>query len=160
MRRLTGVVLVVMLGLALGGGRASAQGSAADKVRAMRAASNKAWADHDVDGYLATITKDFVVTTGSGLARTPDEAVTSIRTIFADPNGQRCVRTAETIELSTAQPLAAEQGHWRCTSTRPDGTRVATGTYLAMWRLEAGGWRTRSELFVGLACSGSADCKP
>jgi hypothetical protein len=72
---------------------------------------------------------------------------------FPDPAGRRCLRTTEQIEVSASNPLAAERGHWRCTSQQPDGMLVTTGTYLAMWRREAGGWKTRSELFVALASS-------
>lgn len=138
---------------------ASAQ-SAADKIRAARAISNKAWADRDLAAYAATITADFVITSGNGGSNTHDDFLALLGKSFPDANAQRCVRTPDTIDLSTTRPLAAEHGHWRCTAIQPDGTLIATGTYMAMWRLEAATWRTRSELFVTLACTGSAACTP
>jgi ketosteroid isomerase-like protein len=133
---------------------------AAEEVRAARAVSNKAWAERDLAAYTATITDDFTITTGSSVAYTHDSFLALLQQDFPDPTGRRCLRTPETIEISTSNPLAAEHGHWRCTSRQADGELVATGTYLAVWRREAGVWKTRSELFVTLACSGSSTCVP
>jgi len=139
---------------------AVAQNPAADEIRAARAVSNKAWADRNVAAYAATITGDFTITTGSSIAYTHDAFLELLRHDFPDPAGRRCVRTPEQIEISASNPLAAEHGHWRCTSQQSDGLLVATGTYLAMWRHEGDAWKTRSELFVTLACAGSAACTP
>ena len=134
--------------------------SPADAVRAARAVSNKAWAARDLAAYSATITSDFTITTGAGVAYTHDAFLAQLSRDFPDPAGRRCVRTPERIEISVSNPLAAEHGSWRCTSQQPDGLLVATGTYLAMWRLDGGAWKTRTELFVTLACTGSSACTP
>jgi len=132
--------------------------SAGDEIRMARARSNQAWADRDLTAYKATITSDFTVTTGNSTAYTHDEFLALLAREFPDPAGRRCVRTIDSIDLSTSHPLAAEHGHWRCTSQQADGLLVANGTYLAMWRREGEHWLTRSELFVTLACSGSSAC--
>jgi ketosteroid isomerase-like protein len=134
--------------------------SAVDAVRAAREVSNKTWAARDLPAYSATITPDFTITTGAGVAYEHDTFLVQLAKDFPDPAGRRCLRTPDQIEISASNPLAAEHGHWRCTSQQPDGLLVATGTYLAMWRLEGGAWKTRSELFVTLACTGSAACTP
>ena len=134
--------------------------SAQDQIRSARAISNKAWVDRDLTAYIATITDDFTITTGSSAAYSHDDFLALLHHDFPDPAGRRCLRTPDKIEISASNPLAAESGHWRCTSQQADGLLVATGTYLAMWRQESGSWKTRSELFVTLACTGSTACKP
>jgi ketosteroid isomerase-like protein len=134
--------------------------SAIEPIRKARATSNEALAKGDLTAYAATITSDFVITAGNGGSSTHDAFLATLAKSFSDATGPRCVRTPEQITLSTSRPLAAERGHWECCSLRPDGTLVATGTYMAMWRNDAGTWRTRSELFVTLACTGSRECAP
>lgn len=129
-------------------------------IRHARDISNQAWADRNLTAYTATITADFTITTGAGIAYNHDDFLALLGHDFPDPAGRRCLRTIDTIDLSTSNPLAAEHGHWRCISQQPDGLLAATGTYLAMWRNEAGHWKTRSELFVTLACTGSKACTP
>ncbi len=138
--------------------RAQATVDPAEQVRQARLASNKAILDRKMPEYLATITPDFVVTTGNGRAYTRPEFLEVWRVDFANDNWLGCVRTSEDIEVSESVPEAAEHGHFTCVSKQRDGTEFYTGTYLAMWRNDGGVWRTRSELFVTLSCTGSASC--
>jgi ketosteroid isomerase-like protein len=139
---------------------AFAQGSGVtDAVRAARAVSNKAISARDLTAYTATITPDFVITTGSGKSYTRTEFLVEWGKLFADKKWQGCDRIVDAIQLSTNQPAAAERGHFVCALEQPDGREVYTGTYLAMWRKDGGVWRTRSELFVTLSCTGSDVCK-
>jgi ketosteroid isomerase-like protein len=160
MRLLASIFAAVLVAVPAALPVAAQTASPADAIRAARAVSNKSWADRDLAAYTATITSDFTITTGGGTAYTHDAFLALLATEFPSPSGQRCLRTPDAIELSASNPLAAEHGHWRCTAQLPDGSLVATGTYLAMWRREAGVWKTRSELFVRLACSGSSACTP
>jgi len=36
---------------------------------------------------------------------------------------------------------------------------IFSGTYLAMWREAASGWKLRSELFVSLECKDAVSCE-
>ncbi len=137
--------------------RAQAQG-ATDEVRRAREASNKAILERKMPEYMATITPDFVITAGNGKAYTREEFLAMWGKLFADTKWQGCNRIVDGIEMSTSQPAAAERGHFVCASEQADGKQVYTGTYLAMWRKDEAGWKTRSELFVTLACAGSAAC--
>ena len=131
-----------------------------DAVRQARDRSNRAIAARNLPAYTATITPDFIITTGSGKSYTREQFLEQWSKLLADPNWHGCDRIVDGIEMSTSQSAAAEHGHFVCGSKQPDGDQVYTGTYLAMWRNDDGkGWRTRSELFVTLACSGSAVCK-
>ncbi len=138
--------------------RAQAPVDPAEQVRQARLASNKAILDRRMPEYLATITPDFVITTGNGRAYTRAEFLEVWRVDFANDNWLGCVRTPEDIEVSDSVPEAAEHGHFTCVSRQRDGTEFYTGTYLAMWRNDGGVWRTRSELFVTLSCTGSVSC--
>lgn len=131
-----------------------------DPIRDARAASNRAIDARDLPAYAATITPDFTITTGSGLAYTHDTFLYLWKNLFADPLWLGCLRTPDRIDLSPIAPLAAEHGHFVCRSRQPDGVEVYTGTYLAQWHREDRTWKTRSELFVTLACTGSEHCKP
>ena len=111
-----------------------------------------------MDAYVATITPDFVITSGSGKAYTRSEFLEVWTKDFADAQWLGCVRTTQKVELSASQPVAAESGRFLCRSKQPDGVESYTGNYLAMWRRQDGAWKTRSELFVTLGCSGSAAC--
>ena len=134
------------------------QVSPTEQVRLARLASNKAILDRKMPEYLATITPDFVITTGNGRAYTRAEFLEIWRVDFANDNWLGCMRTTEDIELSESVPEAAEHGHFTCVTKQRDGTEFYSGTYLAMWRNDAGVWRTRSELFVTLSCMGSVSC--
>ncbi len=154
MKLLTALLWMGCAGVAL------AQGSGVtDAVRVARAASNRAIAARDLPAYVATITPDFVITTGSGKSYSRAEFLDMWGKLFADPKWLGCDRKVEGIEMSSSQPTAAEHGHFVCSAKQADGTQVYTGTYLAMWRIEGGAWRTRSELFVTLTCTGSEICK-
>ena len=155
MRKAPAVAIWVML---TGAGRACAQEST-DAVRNARTTSNKAIIARRMDDYMATITPDFVITTGSGKAYTREEFLAAWAKLFANTNWHGCDRIVDGIEMSLNQPTAAERGHFVCAADQPDGRQVYTGTYLAMWRKDAGVWRTRSELFVTLTCVGSEVCK-
>jgi ketosteroid isomerase-like protein len=130
-----------------------------DEVRKARTESNRAIGQRDLARYVATITPDFVITTGAGKSYTRGEFLETWGKLFADKKWLGCDRIVDGIEMSTSQPAAAEHGHFVCAQEQPDGREVYTGTYLAMWRKDAGVWRTRSELFVTLTCTGSEVCK-
>ena len=87
-----------------------------------------------------------------------DSVLASVAVQFNDPAFLGYVREIDRIQVSTTGPLAAEHGHWTGRFQRSDGIQTITGTYLAMWRKTDAGWKLRSELFVSLACTGSAEC--
>jgi ketosteroid isomerase-like protein len=129
-------------------------------IRDARAFSNRAIAARDLSAYTATITRDFVITTGSGVSYSRAEFLELWTKQFADPHWQGCVRTTDKVEISASQPAAAESGRFVCRSTDPAKPSAYRGTYTAMWRKEEGHWRTRAELFVTLSCEGEGCAAP
>ena len=128
--------------------------SSANEVAAiakLRADSNAAIAAHDADRVVSFVEADFQITTGAGAALSSRDAM---RQRFAEQFTKFpdtiYVRTPELIEISTASPLASERGRWVGRWTENGQQLEFRGTYLAMWRLTAGHWLLRSELFVTL----------
>ncbi|WP_461128740.1 YybH family protein [Spirosoma aerophilum] len=137
----------------------SAQTSDEASIRTLRAESNKAILAHDLSGFGQTMLPSIEVTRGSGShVSGRDSVLASVAIQFKDPTFLGYVRFTDSIQVSTIAPLAAEHGHWTGRFKRPDGIQTITGTYLSMWSKTEQGWKIRSELFVSLACSGSAAC--
>jgi ketosteroid isomerase-like protein len=126
--------------------------SAALEIRALRDASNLAIAARDLPAIASALADDFVVIIGDGTLLTRATYLEAFAHTFAQPVPLRYERIADTIHLSASLPLAAEHGHWVGIQpgSLPDGTVLFTGTYMAMWRHSAAGWKLRSELFVTL----------
>ncbi len=131
-------------------------------IRQVRAGSNRAIAAHDLDGVVAAMTPDIVVTAGNGGVLVGRDTVrSSFRRSFADTTFIDFLRTPDSITVSTARPsLAAEHGHWMGRYHTANGIEDIGGVYLAMWRRTTEGWRIRSELFVSLTCHGPRMCTP
>ena len=128
-------------------------------IRSLRAQSNQAIQDHDLVAFGQTMLPEIDVTRGSGShVSGRDSVLASVAPQFKDATFLGYVRTTDSIQISTSNPLAAEHGHWTGRFRRSDGIQTITGTYLSMWRKTETGWKIRSELFVSLACTGSADC--
>lgn len=129
------------------------------QIRALRVQSNEAIQARDLAGFGKTMRSDIEVTRGSGSHVTGrDSVLASVSVQFADKSFLGYVRITDSVRVSTSTPLAAEQGHWTGRFQRPDGIQLITGVYLTMWQKDSEGWKIRSELFVSLACSGSAAC--
>jgi len=128
-------------------------------IRALRLQSNEAIQARDLAGFGKTMRPDIAVTRGSGShVSGRDSVLASVSVQFADKSFLGYVRTTDSVQVSTSAPLAAEHGHWIGRFQRPDGIQTITGVYLCMWQKDGEGWKIRSELFVSLACSGSAAC--
>lgn len=128
-----------------------------DAIAALRSASNKAIAAGDITGSSANLDRDFVVVTGNGSFLSRDAYVAAFSKDFEDPKSVRFERLVDSIEISGSVPLAAEHGHW--VGRLPGRAVIFSGTYLAMWRKTASGWKLRSDLFVSLACKDLAACE-
>lgn len=129
-------------------------------IESLRAASNRAIDARDLAAFGQTMLPDVDVTRGSGShVSGRDSVLASVAVQFKDPHFLGYVRHTDSIQISSTGPLAAERGHWTGRFRRSDGIQTITGVYLTMWRKTEAGWRIRSELFVSLDCTGSAECK-
>jgi ketosteroid isomerase-like protein len=128
-----------------------------ERIRDLRAASNSAIGARNKEKFAASLAPDFVVVTGNGSFLSREAYIAAFAKDFEDPRSVRFERSADSIELSSSLPLAAEHGHW--IGRIPDGPVLFSGTYLAMWRKSPSGWQLRSELFVSLACANAQACE-
>lgn len=120
-------------------------------IRAARARSNRGIAERNPHMVAESLDKDFVVIIGDGtFVPSRDAYLALFKQDFANPtHSLRYERIPDTVTISTADPIAAEQGHWIALTAT--GATAYTGTYSAMWRRTPSGWKLRSELFVTLA---------
>jgi hypothetical protein len=129
-------------------------------VRESRAASNDALAKRNAEAVTSFFTNDGHLIASSG---SEYDGTDSIQKGYADVFAERpdvvYVRTPESIEESRSDGAVSERGTWTGTWTTPAGPIEMRGQYLAVWRRSIGdngtpAWRTQSELFVPMDCTG------
>ncbi len=129
--------------------------SESDRIRNARDQYNNAIARHDVEAIMSFIDNEYQITTSLGqLIQGRDGEAAAWQDLFSNRQDVLYVRTPQTVELSSAYPLAAEAGTWVGTWSTPHGAVRTGGHYSAMWRQSDGEWKVRSELFVALYCEG------
>ena len=120
-------------------------------LRAARAHSNRSIARRNLLGVADSLAENFCAILGDGsFVPTRAAYLKLFKQGFDNPKTSLTYeRLPDTLQLSTAEPLAAEQGHWIATNIH--GATTHTGTYSAMWIHTPDGWKIRSELYVTLA---------
>ena len=112
--------------------------------------SNRAIARRNLLGVGDSLGEDYVGIIGDGtFVPSRAEYLRLFKQSFDHPKqSMTYVRTPEAVHVADDQTLAAEHGSW--VATLPSGSVAHTGTYAAMWRQTAAGWKIRSEIFVTL----------
>ena len=112
--------------------------------------SNRAIARRNLLGVGDSLGDDYVGIIGDGtFVPSRAEYLRLFKQGFDHPKqSMTYVRTPEAVHVADDQTLAAEHGSW--VATLPSGSVAHTGTYAAMWRQTAAGWKIRSEIFVTL----------
>jgi ketosteroid isomerase-like protein len=125
-------------------------------IRSARAHSNRSIVRRNLLGVGASLDKDFVVILGDGtFVPTREQYLKLFKQVFDAPKTSLSYeRIPDVVNISDSEPLAAELGHWIATDYA--GNTTHTGTYMAMWRHTADGWKLRSETFVTLTQSASS----
>ena len=124
-------------------------------IRATRAETNAAIAEHEVDALASSFTDDVVLVSGAGEALIGKEAMRAGFTrAFAVPGFVDYLRTPVSVTVANQGERAAERGRWVGRWQGPSGETRRSGTYLAHWVKPDGRWRIRAELYVTLACDG------
>lgn len=152
--------VLLIFGL-LGASHASTGTTPTSIVRAQRAEYNAAIAARDAVRLRTFFVDDYHLILGSsGDIDSGADAATRgyADEEFKDPTFVTYRRTPTTIVIAASGKRIAETGHFEGIWRKPDGTMRKKGIYLAMWIPSAGTWRLKSEAFVTLACTGSADC--
>ena len=120
------------------------------EIRRTRENPNRAIARRNLVGVGASLGEDYVGVIGDGtFVSSRAEYLRLFKIGFDRPKeGMTYVRTPEAIHVADDQALAAEYGSW--VATLPSGSVAYAGSYAAMWRRTASGWKIRSEMFVTL----------
>jgi ketosteroid isomerase-like protein len=119
-------------------------------IRAARAHSNRSIARRNLLGVGDSLAEDFVVIIGDGTFVPNRAAYLKLfkQGFDAPKTSLNYERIPDRVDVSSDTSLASEQGQWIATSF--NGSVAFTGTYAAMWRNTANGWKIRSELYVTL----------
>jgi ketosteroid isomerase-like protein len=118
-------------------------------IRAARAHSNRSIARRNLLGVADSLDTDFNVIIGDGTFVPTREAYLKLfkQGFDAPKTSLTYERIPDRIEVSTDATLASEQGHW---IAKDHTGNTHTGSYSAMWRNTANGWKLRSELYITL----------
>lgn len=121
---------------------------AADTIRDRREAQNDALARQDLAAVQRFWTDDVMVTASGGTGLVGAVAYReALANQFARFGDVTYVRTPHSIQRSTVDSMAVEEGTWVGTWTDAEPVTVQ-GVYMAQWRRENGQWLIRSEVFV------------
>lgn len=121
-------------------------------IRRNRAAFNTALSHADLDAIRPLLAPNAILVTGT------DSAVLSGRQAqliawkreFAAVERTFYTRTPDQVTVSAVEPIAFEQGRWKCISATT-GEELANGAYTAKWRQFGAHWQIEAELYLTLA---------
>ncbi len=132
-----------------------------DAIRRARAAANDGLRHHRVEEVVAPLEEEAVFTISNGIvARGKDRQRRIYTQVFEQTLDVQYERLTSTVEVAEDGVFAAEQGTWTGKWQTDAGPVAQRGTYFAMWRRGANGWRIRSEIYVKLGCDGEGCPKP
>lgn len=118
-------------------------------IRAQRAQSNMAIAARDLDGIVAVMTPDAVVSVAGGSRLSGrDASRAAFAEQFADRTFAGYTRETDRVVIADSAKQATEQGRWAGRWRLNSGDHVMRGTYTAEWRRVDGTWLIQSEIFV------------
>ena len=129
-------------------------------IRALRAASNRAIAAHDMAAFTPVFAEDAVFVWSNGTSAVGRAGLAQFfARDFADPAFVTYVRTPRQVAVSAQGARAVEHGTWTAIKREPRGETRYGGDYAAHWARTAQGWQVRGELYVKLHCIGPL-CTP
>ncbi len=129
-------------------------------IRAARARSNRAIANHDAATVASFWTEDYHVTTSrsdqtAGRASNQE----SFQAHFDALPDVVYQRSPVSIRHFASWRMASEHGTWRGSWTEEAGKVVIGGDYTAKWREVEGQWLIEAEIFTPTFCYGTAYCE-
>ena len=129
-------------------------------IKALRTASNRAIAAHDLAMFTPMFAEDAVFVWSNGTSASGRAGLAEFfARDFADPAFVAYVRTPARVAISAQGTRAVEHGTWTAIKREPRGETRYGGDYAAHWARGAQGWQVRGELYVKLYCSGPL-CTP
>lgn len=129
-------------------------------IRAARADSNAALANHDTTALAMTLTEDYhVVTSRNAVSVNRSSMLARLAADWSSKPDLIYLRSTSAIEVFGQWQMAGENGTWEGTWTEANGDRIKlTGNYYAKWHKVHGAWLIRAEIFTALKCEGGHYC--
>lgn len=132
----------------------------AAQIRALRAASNRAIAAHDMAAFTPVFADDAVFVWSNGATSVGKTGlIQRFAPDFADPAFDRYVRSPSRVAVAANGVRAVEHGTWTALKHDASGVTRYGGDYSAHWVRRDGAWKIQGELYVKLRCEGSL-CTP
>ena len=120
-------------------------------IREVRALSNKALAEKDVEAFVACLMPDVhVVTSANAQLSGRDQQRDYMQQIITKYPDIVFVRSAVSIEVNVETGSAAETGTWKGGWSESGEAVELEGNYFAKWTKTDAGWLIQAEIFVGL----------
>jgi ketosteroid isomerase-like protein len=128
-------------------------------IEGLRTQSNLAIAQKDTNKIASFMAPDFtIVSSRSFEGKTREVGRHLFALEFATKKDVIYERIPEKVQVYQNWKMAAEYGRWTGSWIEPDGKIQLEGNYYAKWHKLNGEWKIRVEVFVPLACKGSAAC--
>ncbi|MES2005988.1 MAG: nuclear transport factor 2 family protein [Bacteroidota bacterium] len=115
-------------------------------IKSLRASSNEAIANHDINKLSSFWLNDVVLVRGNSTHVTgKDTIISDWEKLFTENPKVLYIRTPSQITISKNDTLAWETGTWKAFNSYSAG-----GNYSAMWKKSNNTWKILAELFVSL----------
>ncbi len=122
-----------------------------EEILKVRAASNLAIKNHQIDVAVSYLTEDSNIAASNGAIFSGRNAFKEALTNIFELNPDLYfVRNADEVLINTANTVAWEKGVWLAERPQTVGWKNYGGNYSAYWVKEDGVWKIKSELFVRL----------
>lgn len=121
-------------------------------IRLRRAAFNRALAEADLNAIAPLLAPNAILITGtdSALLSGRKAQLLAWKREFAAADRTIYTRTPDSVQISSVEPIALEQGLWQGDATT-SGMALASGTYVAKWRRIGEDWVIEAEIYLTLA---------
>ena len=120
-----------------------------EQISAIRNASNLALKSYDIEEVLSYLTDDVLTTTGNGTLLCGKEQLEKY-ILDGGKSKMYWIRDTKEIIVNAKRGLAWESGIWNGYDPEKSDDPIINGNYSAMWTLESGKWKIKSQLFVKL----------
>jgi len=130
-----------------------------DQIRSARREIDDAFQRYDTKQLTAFVTLDCHFTAPTIHTDGADALKNALTSLFTKRPDVTLKHQANRIMVNEGWDVASESGEWIERWTSKDGVTELRGSYLTVWKPEAGQWREYNETIVPESCSGSSYCQ-
>lgn len=130
-----------------------------DQIRSARRNIDQSFQQHDAKQLRSWFTSDCHFTSAAAHFDGAERLEQADASLFTRRPDVVFLHHVNRVAVNENWDVASEVGDWTERWTETDGVTELRGTYLAMWKREAGRWLEHSEIIVPESCTGSSYCK-